>query len=245
MVALGLIFLITTSVNENNSSLVTPSTLLTLALSGIILSITSLLSYLKVNIPFVPGNLIGDPVSLLAFSLPLLPVFFYLGLTSKSFISKIIFLVSSALSLSSIATQISVLFIQKTQAPILLPIQAGWAIAIDIFKSGRAAFLGVGPENFISAFTSLRPISMNSDANLWTLRFGVSSNELFDTLTTVGLLGALFLSLIFYKTFKTLLQEKLLKNQNLKALFMALVVLGISFLIVRRCHFFSSFHYSS
>lgn len=232
MIALSLIFLITTSLNENNSSRVTSVTFLTLALSSIILSLTSILSYLKINIPFVPANLLGDPVSLLAFSLPLLPVFFYLGVSSKPFLAKIIFLVSSALSLSSIATQISILFIQKTQTPILLPLQAGWAIAIDIFKSGRAAFLGVGPENFISAFTRLRPVAMNSDANLWTLRFGVSSNELFDTLTTVGLLGALFLSLIFYKSLKTVLKEKLLDSSLIKALFMGLFLLGASFLIV-------------
>lgn len=229
MVALGLIFLITTSLNEDHNS---TNTLLALALASIILSITSLLSYLKIVIPFVPGNLLGDPVSLLAFSIPLLPVFFYLGITNKSFFSKIVFLVSSALSLSSIATQVSILFIQKTQTPILLPLQAGWAIAIDIFKSGRAAFLGVGPENFISAFTRLRPVAMNSDANLWTLRFGVSSNELFDTLTTVGLLGALFLSLIFYKTIKTVVKERLLKNSLVKSIFLALILLGISLLIV-------------
>lgn len=229
MIALSLIFLITTSLNEKNNSLFT---FLALAISSIVLSITSILSYLKINIPFVPGNLLGDPVSLLAFSIPLLPVFFYLGITNKSFFSKIVFLVSSALSLSSIATQVSILFIQKTQTPIVLPIQAGWAIAIDIFKSGRAAFLGVGPENFISAFTRLRPVAMNSDANLWTLRFGVSSNELFDTLTTVGLLGALFLSLIFYKSLKTVLKEKLLDSSLIKALFMGLFLLGISFLVV-------------
>jgi len=232
IIALSLIFLITTSLNETNPSRVTSATFLSLALSSIVLSLTSILSYLKINIPFVPNNLLGDPVSLLAFSFPLLPVFFYLGVSSRSFFSKIIFLVSSALSLSSIATQISILFIQKTQTPILLPLQAGWAIAIDIFKSGRAAFLGVGPDNFISAFTRLRPIAMNSDTNLWTLRFGVSSNELFDTLTTIGLLGALFLSLIFYKSLKTVLKEKLFDSSLIKALFMGLLILGVSFLTI-------------
>lgn len=85
----------------------------------------------------------------------------------------------------------------------LLPYRFGWAIAIETFKN--APFFGVGPENFVSAFTRYK----SADINLtpyWNASFGLSSNMYFHLLTTVGVLGlGSYLLLIrrVYVLFKT------------------------------------------
>lgn len=231
IVALTLLFVIATTVNKNNS-LILP-TLLGLSSSVTLLSIISLLGFIGINIPFVPNNLSGDAISLFALLIPLIPLFIALGLNSKELSSKLSFFVAAALSLSASAAQFSILFIQKSQTPLLLPIQAGWAIAVDIFKSGRSAFLGVGPENFISAFTRLRPISLNSNPLYWNLRFTYSSNEFLDVLTTTGILGFILFFLIFYKTIKIVLKERLSsKGAYSRPLLIGLISLIISYLVV-------------
>ncbi len=85
-----------------------------------------------------------------------------------------------------------------TTAPgiINLPYSIGYKVSIDILKQPRTALLGVGPEKFLPAFTILRPISYNEVNNMWTQRPLYSSNELFHTMTTTGIIGAAGLILV-------------------------------------------------
>lgn len=68
----------------------------------------------------------------------------------------------------------------------LLPYRFGWVIAIETFKN--APFFGVGPENFVSAFTRYKSAGINLTP-YWNMSFGLSSNMYFHLLTTVGVLG--------------------------------------------------------
>jgi tetratricopeptide (TPR) repeat protein len=72
-----------------------------------------------------------------------------------------------------------------------LPYGHGYSIAIDSLKNWRTALFGVGPDNFLSAFTRFKPLSYNLIANLWDVRFTTSSNEVFQAMTTTGLMGLL------------------------------------------------------
>lgn len=81
--------------------------------------------------------------------------------------------------------------------PIILPYQMGWAISLETLKNPLNALIGAGPGQFTSAFTRFKPINFNL-SNLWAIRFPSSSNEVFQILTTLGLLGLatyLFLAL--------------------------------------------------
>lgn len=74
----------------------------------------------------------------------------------------------------------------KATTPRLLPLSAGWSIALETLK--QQPILGVGPGNFIEAFNRFRPLEFNL-TDVWNLRFGASSNWALHIFTVAGLAG--------------------------------------------------------
>lgn len=70
----------------------------------------------------------------------------------------------------------------------LLPLSANWSIFLETIKQPLHAVFGVGPENFLSAFSSGRPASLNMSM-IWDTRFTAGSSFLFHTATTLGIAG--------------------------------------------------------
>lgn len=70
-----------------------------------------------------------------------------------------------------------------------LPYSMGYSIAVDTLKNWRTALFGVGPGNFLAAFTFFKPLTYNRSDILWNIRFGTSSNELYHTMTITGIVG--------------------------------------------------------
>ncbi|PIS08926.1 hypothetical protein COT75_04215 [Candidatus Beckwithbacteria bacterium CG10_big_fil_rev_8_21_14_0_10_34_10] len=165
-----------------------------LLVSSLGLGTISLLSYLKFFSLVGPQWLnskawtpTGSPLSTGLFMLSLLPATVYWAYKSKK-LSRKIFLFGAA-SMQTLAIGLVIaLFIDKTISLNYLNPRFGWVIAVEGFKTFRTAFFGVGPGNFISAFTHFRPIGLNS-TNLWAIRFGSNSNQYFNLISTVGLLG--------------------------------------------------------
>jgi len=135
----------------------------------------------------------GGPLTSLVFLVTLIPflfrdfVDFFAEEKEKSFFAKIII---KALVTLVIITGTGVFLFQvvSLNKPVVLPQQAGWAVALETLKTPKNALFGVGPGQFLSAFTRFKPLSLNA-GDLWTMRFSSSSNELFQILTTLGLIG--------------------------------------------------------
>jgi len=85
--------------------------------------------------------------------------------------------------------------------PILLPQITAWAIALEGLKNSRFAIFGLGPGQFVNAFTSFKPLSFNN-GDLWNLRFATSSNWYFQLLTEVGILGLVAYITLAWKILK-------------------------------------------
>lgn len=113
--------------------------------------------------------------------------------TSLAFVwgSFLLVLVGLSLSVFQLATVVK---------PALLPQQTGWQIAIEALKI--SPLMGVGPNNFLNAFTQLKPLAFNQ-TNIWYFRFPASSNFYFHLLTTVGFLGLAAFALIVWKALRT------------------------------------------
>lgn len=93
------------------------------------------------------------------------------------------------ISLILICLGIGVTVWQLIQSPLrTLPHSVGWSILLEKWKLGDSIFLGVGPENFLSAYTISKPLWLNN-LPFWKTRFMESSNLLFHISTTTGLLG--------------------------------------------------------
>lgn len=70
----------------------------------------------------------------------------------------------------------------------MLPFNAGWTVAAQIFRSPVPAATGVGAENFITAFTMGRPASLNM-TQLSSVNFTTSTDFFLHVLTVYGLVG--------------------------------------------------------
>lgn len=83
----------------------------------------------------------------------------------------------------------------KPTSPRVLPLSSGWSITLETLKQN--ALLGVGPGNYVEAFNRFRTVDYNT-TSVWNLRFGNSSNWIFEIWTVSGLLGvATFLWIMF------------------------------------------------
>lgn len=85
--------------------------------------------------------------------------------------------------------------------PLLLPMSANWQIAIEGFKNLKTLLLGVGPANFIMAFTQSKPFSINQTP-LWNVIFSQGGSEYLQLLTTNGFLGLLSFVFLVFNFFK-------------------------------------------
>ncbi|MFH1171951.1 MAG: tetratricopeptide repeat protein [bacterium] len=85
----------------------------------------------------------------------------------------------------------------KISGDLLLPQRTGWTIAQSSLKA--SPLVGFGQETFQATLARFRPLSLNN-ASVWNLRFLKSSNEWFQQLSSIGLLGTLafFVVVILY-----------------------------------------------
>jgi hypothetical protein len=78
----------------------------------------------------------------------------------------------------------------RDTAPVFLPLKEGYQIALETLKDPKRALVGFGPESFNVAYNRLRPPTLNL-TKFWNIRFTNSSNELFEIVTTTGVIGLL------------------------------------------------------
>jgi len=71
---------------------------------------------------------------------------------------------------------------------VIMPIPVGWTTLLEALKSGKTALVGVGTENFLSAYATGRPISINQTP-LWNTGFSTNATLMLHTATTLGLFG--------------------------------------------------------
>jgi tetratricopeptide (TPR) repeat protein len=211
-------------------------------LSGVALSIVSLLSFSKVfeYIPQLPVfmkdplfNTLGGQLPSVIFLVTILPLGIGLFISQKDAAKKAFVSLATIILVLGLGMSIYNLLPGKPAEPRLLDFNTSWAVAIDTLK--ESPLLGVGPGNYLTAFNQFRPLSYNQTDN-WALRFTSARNFYLTTLTETGFLGALALIFIVLEVYKRL-RKIFGKNKNEftnktfkeNAIFISLIVLLISF----------------
>ena len=115
-----------------------------------------------------------------------------------------------------------------TQKPAFLPYSTGWVIAVETFKNIRSALLGVGPTNFLSAFTRFKTLGFNA-TTAWNLRFASSSSWYLHLLTEIGILGMASYLFLIYKVVKNKSSQSAIRYALL-AVFLIQLFLPANFL---------------
>lgn len=103
---------------------------------------------------------------------------------------------------------------------VYLDINSAWVIAVETLKNNP--IFGVGPGNFIEAFSRFRPTSFNF-TRMWTNTFGTSTMGILNIWTEFGVVGLVIVSIIGSMMFKN-------RKKNNDAWIM--ILLGIMALIL-------------
>src|SRR3989304_7148869 len=125
----------------------------------------------------------------------LLPLGISEFLREKAMLKKgiaIIFIILTGLALSASIYQ---MLPGKPFSPRFPSFGVTWNVAVDSLK--QSPVLGIGPGNYITAFSRFKPISYNA-TDLWPVRFATGRDFYLTALTEVGMLGfaALFILLL-------------------------------------------------
>jgi len=86
------------------------------------------------------------------------------------------------------------------QKPLFIPFRFGWSIMMETYKNIPNFLLGVGPANFVSAYTLGKPAVLNSTP-LWNAVAYSSTNFPLTLATETGIAAVIIFLLIIIKTF--------------------------------------------
>jgi tetratricopeptide (TPR) repeat protein len=115
---------------------------------------------------------------------------------------------------------------------IKLPVKESWLVTSSIVRD--FPILGSGPSTFYLNYPRYRPLSMNGDA-LWNVRFDRPYNEIFGTLGSVGIVGAL---VVVYFIFRVI-QATIFAKKSAESTDMARVV-SVAMVTVITAFFFTN-----
>jgi len=126
---------------------------------------------------------------------------------------KVLSLVFIALAGLALSASIYQMLPGKTFSPRLPGLGTSWIVAVDSLK--QSPVLGIGPGNYITAFSRFKPISYNA-TDLWPVRFATAQNFYLTALTEVGMLGLAALIILLFSIYKAVGKD--LGSQELTSL---------------------------
>lgn len=131
-----------------------------------------------------------QPFGWFALMLGLLLYVVLLTAYSRNYSSIALILPTVLIGLSLISLFVNTQAVLKANLPgdILLPPNVGTRVAFSSFKANP--LIGFGQETYQAVFAKFRPLDFNNTA-IWDLRFLKSSNEWFQQVSSVGILGTL------------------------------------------------------
>lgn len=172
--------------------------------SGIFAKISGIPAYFK-NPVF---SLFGGKLPEAIFLIPLIPLGFALLAESRDMIKKVFLGVCVGIVILSSSLAIYNMLPGKRAALALPSFDTSWAVSVDTLKA--SPLLGIGPGNYVTAYSRFRPVSANSSAT-WALTFTTSRSFLLTSLTETGILGFVILLVLIYQIYR-LIQKSLARK---------------------------------
>lgn len=193
LIALSVLFITGSSLIRSR---ITTSIILALGSAGVLISFISALERLGVSLEGLAG-LTGTAAGLFPNGGPLVnttvltvifAVMLTFVLTQKSMIMRAVGSAFSAVALLGLVLNLFLILPGKPQAPVFLGYAESWSVALDVLKNPKTALIGVGPEQYVQAFSMFKPVNINQGA-YWFVRFTGAHNFPLDLIVTHGVLG--------------------------------------------------------
>lgn len=204
-----------------------------LFVSGVILSVFVLFTKLGIftKIPQLPAfmkdptfNPSGATLQSIVYLASILPFGIVQIIKDKDLVKKVFFGVTSAIIIFSIIIVGVDILPGKPQAPLFPTWQTSWSITVDSLK--ESPIFGIGPGNYLSAFSIYRPISYNL-SNLWQLRFTSANNYYFSLITEAGLIGLAAIVILLLSIYRK--STSLIKNKEWEIISLLILVVALAF----------------
>lgn len=189
------------------------STVLLLAFSGILAKIPQLPAYVRAT-GFNPE---GGYLPAAIFFITILPIGIAQLLSNKDVLQKAFLGVANAILVIALAVSVYNMLPGKLFSPNFPSFATSWSVSIDALK--ESPIFGVGPGNYVTAFSRYRPLTYNA-TDLWALKFSTGTDFYLTLFTETGLFGAagiIFLLLAVYRLSKSQVQEQKLFSQGFSA----------------------------
>jgi len=178
------------------------------ATTGLLSKIPQLPLYMQ-QVAFNPSGGLLPAAIFLAVALPL-----GIGLFISEKVSGKKALLGAGLAVVSLGLVLAIYHMTpgKPFSPRFPSASVSWAVAIDSLKVSPV--FGVGPGNYLTAFSRFRPIEYNA-TDLWAVKFATAHDFFMTTFTETGLLGAaglILLLIAFVRLAKAKMREVKLAN---------------------------------
>ena len=201
--------------------------------SGILLAVSVLFSQLGIftKIPQLPSfmkntlfNPVGGNLPSVIYLVVLLPIGIVSAIREKDIVVRIFWAIASIVVVFA-ATMITISILPgKPQALVLPGLQTSWEVLIETLKT--SPILGVGPDNYLTAFNLFRPLSYNQTA-LWLTRFSTATNYYFTLITEVGFAGLAAIAVLLIGVYRAIRANLRLKNWEIISLGLLVILLAV------------------
>ncbi|MEJ2441641.1 MAG: hypothetical protein P8Y06_01835, partial [Patescibacteria group bacterium] len=205
-------------------------------LSGVTMVIIFLLAFSKTLalIPQLPPfiqdrffNPLGGLLPLAIFLATIIPLGINQVVSQKEIVKKIFSGLAVLILVLTLVLAIYNILPGKPTEPRLLDFKTSWAVTIETLK--ESPLLGIGTNNFLTAFNRFRPLSYNLTDN-WAVKVSTARKFYLTALTETGLVGMaaiiLILSIVFRMAKKQIKERKLTTET---AFLISLIILLILF----------------
>lgn len=140
-------------------------------------------------------NTAGGSLQGILYLVTLLPIGISLSLTERDTAKKVFLISGLAIVAFAFVILFFNTFITNKTAVNLPSLGTSWSIAIDTLK--QSPLLGVGAGNYLTSFSSFRPLAYN-ETPLWNLRFTSANNYYLTMITETGILGFTSFALVMF-----------------------------------------------
>ena len=191
-----------------------------LLLSAVVFTVILLASFAGIfaSIPQLPEFMRATSFNPAAGYLPaavflvsVLPMGVGLLLSEKIALRKAFMGVASAVVLLGLVVSVFNMLPGKPTSPRFPNASTSWAVAIDTLK--ESPIFGVGPSNYVTAFSRFRPLAYNT-TELWAVKFATANDFYLTLLTETGLLGAAGIILLILSVYRLVRVKLRLKLQR-------------------------------
>lgn len=216
------------------------SIIFSLLISGVLVSLFSMLAYLGLlsKIPQLPDFVravsfspLGGKLPEIIFLTTLLPFGIYMTITEKNSIRKGLMGAISFIIIMAIVIGVSFVLPGKPTTPVLVSFPVSWSVAVDTLK--LSPVFGIGSGNYLTAFNKFLPVTFNQFP-FWGARFSTGRSFLLTLLTENGLFGLFAFAITIFFIIKEAAKsiKHVFKDFGLKEVSMlSLSLLTVSFFL--------------